>query len=44
MCCLRGVNLRDPAIRARYVEARRPPEVRSARGQLLELYPKFWQW
>jgi hypothetical protein len=44
MCCLRGaVNLRDPAIRARYVEARRRPEVRSVMGQLLELYPRFWQ-
>jgi matrixin len=44
MCCLQGaVNLRDPAIRARYVEARRRPEVRSALGQLLGLYPRFWQ-
>ena len=44
MCCLRGaVNLRDPAIRGRYVEARRRPEVRSVLGQLLELYPRFWQ-
>jgi len=44
MCCLRGaVNLRDPAIRARYVEARRRPEVRSVLGQLLLLYPRFWQ-
>jgi Matrixin len=43
MCCVRGaVNLGDPAIRARYVEARRRPEVRSARSQLLELYPRFW--
>jgi hypothetical protein len=43
MCCIRGaVNLGDPAIRARYVEARRRPEVRSARSQLLELYPRFW--
>jgi hypothetical protein len=44
MCCRRGaVNLQDPAVRARYVEARRRPDVRSARGQLLELYPGFWQ-
>jgi len=43
MCCIRGaVNLGDPAIRARYIEARRRPEVRSARSQLLELYPRFW--
>jgi predicted Zn-dependent protease len=44
MCCQRGtVDLRDSGIRARYVEARRRPEVRSALGQLLELYPRFWQ-
>ena len=44
MCCLRGaLNLQDPSIRARYVEARRRPEIRSVLGQLLELYPRFWQ-
>ncbi|MGH2652674.1 MAG: hypothetical protein ACRDHK_15865, partial [Actinomycetota bacterium] len=44
MCCQRGtVDLRDPTIRARYVEARRRPEVRSALRQLLELYPRFWR-
>lgn len=44
MCCRRGaVNLGDPAVRARYVEARRRPEVRSALHQLLELYPRFWR-
>jgi hypothetical protein len=44
MCCQRGrVDLRDPAVRARYIEARRRPEVRSALRQLLELYPRFWQ-
>ena len=44
MCCPRGaVNLQDPAIRARYVEARRRPEARSVLRQLLELYPRFWQ-
>jgi hypothetical protein len=44
MCCQRGtVNLRDPAVRQRYVEARRRPEVRSALSQLLELYVRFWQ-
>jgi hypothetical protein len=36
------VNLGDPAIRARYVEARRRPEVRSAITQLRALYPRFW--
>jgi hypothetical protein len=44
MCCQRGrVNLGDPAVRARYLEARRRPEVRSVLPQLLELYPRFWQ-
>jgi hypothetical protein len=44
MCCRRGaVDLRDPAIRARYVEARRQPAVRSAVAELLRLYPSFWQ-
>jgi hypothetical protein len=44
MCCLRGaVDLADPAIRERYVQARRRPEVRSALHQLLDLYPRFWQ-
>jgi hypothetical protein len=44
MCCERGaVNLGDPAVRARYVEARRRPDVRSALDQLLELYPRFWR-
>lgn len=44
MCCERGrVDLRDPAVRRRYVEARRQPDVRSALQQLLELYPRFWQ-
>ncbi|MGH7358814.1 MAG: matrixin family metalloprotease [Candidatus Rokuibacteriota bacterium] len=44
MCCQRGaVDLRDPAIRARYVEARRQPDVRSALEELLRLYPRFWE-
>jgi hypothetical protein len=39
MCCERGaVNLGDPAVRARYVEARRRPEVRSALEELIRLY------
>jgi hypothetical protein len=43
MCCQRGaVDLRDPATRTRYVEARRQPDVRSALEQLLRLYPRFW--
>jgi hypothetical protein len=44
MCCQRGaVDLRNPAVRARYVEARRQPDVRSALAELLRLYPRFWQ-
>ena len=44
MCCQRGgVNLGDPAVRARYIEARRRPEVRSALPQLLRVYQRFWQ-
>jgi hypothetical protein len=43
MCCIAGaVALDDPAVRARYVAARRRPEVRSALAQLLTLYPGFW--
>jgi hypothetical protein len=43
MCCVHEkVNLADPAIRARYVEARRRPDVRSVIPQLRELYPRFW--
>jgi Matrixin len=44
MCCQQGaVNLGDPAVRARYLEARRRPDLRSILPQLLELYPHFWQ-
>jgi hypothetical protein len=37
------VNLGDPAVRARYIEARRRPEVRSVLPQLLHVYRRFWQ-
>jgi hypothetical protein len=41
MCCQRGaVDLGNPAVRARYVEARRRPDVRSALAELLRLYPR----
>jgi matrixin len=44
MCCLQGaVNLGDPAIRARYLEARRRPDLRSVLPQLRELYQGFWR-
>lgn len=43
MCCREGaVNLRDPAARTRYVDARRRPDVRSVLDQLRSLYPRFW--
>ena len=43
MCCVRGaVNLQDPATRARYVEARRRPDVRSVTDQLEAHYRRFW--
>jgi hypothetical protein len=43
MCCLEGaVNFQDAAVRARYVEARRRPDVRSALDQLREAYQRFW--
>jgi hypothetical protein len=44
MCCLEGaVNFQDPTVRARYIEARRRPDVRSVLPQLRELYPRFWE-
>jgi hypothetical protein len=44
MCCLEGaVNFQDAAVRARYVEARRHPDVRSALPQLRGAYQRFWQ-
>jgi Matrixin len=43
MCCLEGaVNFRDAAVRARYVDARRHPDVRSVLPQLREAYLRFW--
>jgi sulfur carrier protein len=42
MCCAEGaVDLRDPATREAYVEARRHPDVRSAATQLVEHYRAF---
>jgi hypothetical protein len=44
MCCERGaVDLKDPATRQVYVEARRRPEVASVRAQLAEHYARFWR-
>lgn len=42
MCCASGTPLSDPALRERYLAARRNPDVRSVLRQLRELYPRFW--
>ena len=44
MCCERGaVDLADPALREAYVQARRHPDVRSVRDELVEHYARFWR-
>jgi hypothetical protein len=44
MCCVKGsVDFNDPAARDAYIEARRHPEVRSARAQLAEHYARIWR-
>ncbi|HEU4368764.1 MAG TPA: matrixin family metalloprotease [Methylomirabilota bacterium] len=44
MCCERGaVDLTDPATRGAYVEARRRPDVGTARAQLAEHYARVWR-
>jgi hypothetical protein len=44
MCCERGaVDLKDPATREAYVDARRRPDVRTVRGQLAEHYGRVWR-
>jgi Matrixin len=43
MCCdPDAVDFKDPAARAAYVQARRQPDVRSVRHQLVEHYARFW--
>jgi hypothetical protein len=43
MCCVDGaVNFEDAATREAYVAARREPDVRSTRAQLVEHYRRFW--
>jgi hypothetical protein len=43
MCCVPGsVDFRDAAAREAYVEARRHPDVGSARAQLEAHYKRFW--
>jgi hypothetical protein len=44
MCCVHAaLDFRDPAVRAAYVEARRHPDVGSARAQLAAHYARFWR-
>jgi len=44
MCCVKGsVDFNDPAARDTYIEARRHPDVRSARAQLAEHYVRAWR-
>jgi hypothetical protein len=44
MCCVAGsIDFQDPAVRDRYVEARRRPDLRSVREQLVEHYERFWK-
>lgn len=44
MCCVKGsVDFNDPAARSAYIEARRHPDVRSARAQLAEHYARAWR-
>jgi hypothetical protein len=44
MCCVHAsLDLGDPAVRAAYVEARRRPDVGSARAQLAAHYERFWR-
>lgn len=44
MCCITGsVDFSDPVARQAYIEARRHPDVRSARAQLIAHYERFWR-
>jgi len=44
MCCLPGsVDFADPVARDAYVQARRHPDLRSVRAQLVEHYTRFWR-
>jgi hypothetical protein len=42
MCCASGTPLSDPAVRERYLAARRNPDIRSVLRQLRELYRRVW--
>jgi len=44
MCCVKGsVDFNDPAAREAYIDARRHPDVRSARAQLAAHYARVWR-
>ncbi|GEM_PF-3162126 len=44
MCCdPKGINFRDPAIRAAYIDARRHPKLESLAPELASHYHKFWR-
>jgi hypothetical protein len=44
MCCVHeSLDFNDPAVRGAYVEARRRPDVRTAREQLAGHYRRFWR-
>jgi hypothetical protein len=44
MCCERGaVDLTEASVREAYVQARRQPDLRSLREQLVEHYERFWR-
>ncbi|PYM16350.1 MAG: hypothetical protein DMD81_12720 [Candidatus Rokuibacteriota bacterium] len=43
MCCVQGsIDFNDASAREAYIAARRHPELRSVRAQLVEHYDRFW--
>jgi len=43
MCCVPGsIDFNDQASRDAYVEARRNPDIRSVRGELVQHYARWW--
>jgi Matrixin len=43
MCCEPdGIDFKDPAVRADYIESRRHPDLRSVAPELSAHYRKFW--
>jgi hypothetical protein len=44
MCCVHAsLDFNDPVVRAAYIEARRNPDIGSARAQLAAHYERFWR-